>query len=523
MFKFKNISQCLVSITKKYPDKVAVTDLDKSYTWKDINFLTELATRHIYEKGIRKGNYVALWVNNSVSWIVLFLALQRIGAITVLLNTAYKWRELEAALENCDVEYIFYSKSFKDSDHQRTINQLNIDKLPYFKEAYLVPDEPMSLPDGKYKSNLSIYESEYDPDIVSNILFTSGTTGVARGAMLTHRNLICNSKAIVERLQWTSEDKICLSVPMYHCFGITVGILGALHTGASLHIMRKFSSELAFKTIEEHKCTIFNGVPTMFLAMKNSSKRFNYNLTSFKGGLVAGSSIIPEEFKAICEEFNLDRLNTAFGQTESSPAITVSSDNDSLEKRANTSGKPLADVEVRIVADGKVVAANVEGEIQTRGYHVMAGYYKMLEETEKAIDKDGWLSTGDLGCIDEEGYLHVTGRIKDIIVRGGENISPVEIERVICQIPGVASVKVVGVKAAVIQEEVVACIIWKKGENMPEEEVKKIISANLADYKVPRYILDYEKFPMNSSGKVLSKELSELSYQRIYNKKENIY
>ena len=516
MLELRNISQCLEDIVKKYSDKVAITDLDKIYTWKQIDTLTELAARHIAEKGVKRGSYVAIWMNNSVSWIVIFLALQRIGAVTVLLNTAYKWRELETTMSNCDVEYLFYSKTFKDSDHERTVRELNLEKLPRFKEAYLVDDTPIEVLDNEYKFNSNIRESENDPQAVCSILFTSGTTGVARGAMLTHSNIVNNSKAIIERLGWTSEDRICLSVPMYHCFGITVGILGALHTGASIHIMRKFGSELAFKNIEQHKCTIFNGVPTMFLAMKNSSKKANYDLSSLSGGLMAGSSIIPEEYMDICEELGLERLNTAFGQTESSPAITVSCDRDSLEKRAYTSGRILPDMEMRIVVNGEVVGSGVEGEIQTRGYHVMVGYYKMPNETEKVISEDGWLSTGDLGYIDEEGYLHITGRIKDIIVRGGENISPIEIERVICQLPGVASVKVVGVKAAIIQEEVVACIIWKDGQAMSEEEVRRIVGLNLSDYKVPRYVLSFDEFPLNSSGKVLGHELSRICSERIY-------
>ena len=516
MLEYRNISQCLEDIAKKYPDKLAVTDLEQTYTWSQMNSLTEFAARQISEKGIRKGSYVALWMNNSVSWVVLFLALQRIGAVTVLLNTAYKWRELEATLSNCDVEYIFYSKNYKDSDHERTIRELNLEKLPTFKEAYLVPDEPIDIQENEYKFNSNIRMSENDAQAVCSILFTSGTTGVARGAMLTHSNIVNNSKAIIERLGWTSDDRVCFSVPMYHCFGITVGILGALHTGASIHIMRKFSSEAAFKNIEKYKCTIFNGVPTMFLAMKNSSKKANYDLSSLQGGLMAGSSIIPEEYKAICQELGLKRLNTAFGQTESSPGITVSCDGDTLEKRAYTSGKVLPDMEMRIAVNGEAVGVGQEGEIQTRGYHVMVGYYKMPDETEKVLSKDGWLSTGDLGHIDEEGYLHVTGRIKDIIVRGGENISPVEIERVICQIPGVASVKVVGVKAEVIQEEVVACIIWKDGYTMSEDEVRKIVGIQLSDYKVPRYVLSFNEFPMNSSGKILGKELSNICYEKIF-------
>lgn len=510
----RTISECLLHVAEKYPDKEAISDLGVTYTWRQVNILTDLAVKDLEMKGIKRGTHVAIWANNSIRWVILFFALQRIGAVAVLMNEAYKWRELEAALATCDVEYIFYSSRYKDSDHIKTIQKLNLDKLPVFREGFLVSDEVLKVPAVECDSVQS-YE-EINSHDVSSILFTSGTTGVAKGVMLTHYNIVNNAKGIVDRLQWKNEEKICLSVPLYHCFGITVGIMGAIHAGASMHIVRRFSSTAVFEVVEKYKCNIFNGVPTMFLALKNSAAKTQYDLSSLKGGLMAGSAILPAEYNEICKEFGLDRLNTAFGQSESSPAITVSKDKDSVEKRACTSGKCMPDVEVRIVKDGKILENMQEGEIQTRGYHVMKGYYKMPEETEKVLDKEGWLATGDLGFLDEEGYLHITGRIKDIILRGGENISPVEIEQVICQMPEVSSVKVVGVKAEIIQEEVVACIIWKENRQVGEEQVKEFVRSQLADYKVPKFILSFEEFPMNSSGKVVSKELSELCYERIH-------
>lgn len=267
--------------------------------------------------------------------------------------------------------------------------------------------------------------------------------------------------------------------------------------------------------IENKKCTVFNGVPTMFLAMMNSSKREKFDLSTLKGGLMAGSSILPTEYMRLCEVFGFTNLQTAFGQTESSPAITTSMKNDSIEKKAYTSGKVLDNVEIRIYLDGKKVNDGDEGEIQTRGYHVMQGYYNMPEETKATVSEDGWLATGDLGCLDEDGYLHVTGRIKDIIVRGGENISPMEVENVISQIDGIKNVKVVGVKAAVIQEEVVACIVWKDNEKHSQKEVIEFVKNQIADYKVPKYVFDFDELPLNSSGKVLSNVLSEICYKKI--------
>ncbi len=513
----RTIGECLLNIAEKYPDKEAVSDLGVIYTWRQLIILTDLAVKYLKKKGIKRGTHVAIWANNSIRWVILFLALQCIGAVTVLMNEAYKWRELEANLANCDVEYIFYSGRYKDSDHVKTIQKLNLDKMSAFKESFLVSDEVLEMPVGEYKSGYM--DEAIECQDVCSILFTSGTTGVAKGVMLTHSNIVNNAKGIIDRLQWNDEDKMCLSVPMYHCFGITVGIMGAVHTGASMHIVRRFNSTAVFEVIEKYRCNIFNGVPTMFLALKNSDKRARYDLTSLQGGLVAGSAILSAEYHEVCKEFSMKRLNTAFGQTESSPAITISEDKDSLDKRADTSGRCMPDVEVRIVKDGKILGNMQEGEIQTRGYHVMKGYYKMPEETKKVLSEDGWLSTGDLGYLDEECYLHITGRIKDIIIRGGENISPAEIEQIICQMPEVSSVKVVGVKAEVILEEVAACIIWKdNNRQVDEEQVKELVRSQLADYKVSRYILGFDEFPMNSSGKILSKELSEICYERIHSK-----
>lgn len=515
----RTINECLAQTVQLHRDKEAISDFGISYTWGEVYTLAMEAVEEITNRGITKGTHVAVWMDNSVKWVVLYFALQYVGAIPVLINVAYKWRELEANLSTCDAEYIFYSPQYKDSDHIRTIRELNREVIPRFKEAFLVETTALRVPSREevLEACDNIDNNPYGnlPEDVCSILFTSGTTGRARGAMLTHYNIVNNSRAIVDRLGWNEEDRHCFAVPMFHCFGITVGIMGAVHTGASIHIVRKFKTSLVFETIEKYHCNIFNGVPTMFLAMKNSSERLNYDLTSLKGGLMAGSSILPTEYMDICRELNLERLNSAYGQTESSPAITVSCDEDSLDMRACTGGKLLPDVEVKIHNPGQYVKGTMDGEILTKGYHVMKGYYNMSEDTARAIDEDGWLATGDLGYIDEEGYLHITGRIKDIIVRGGENISPAEIEQVICQLPEVNNVKIVGIPADIIQEEVVACIIPKAGCDFKSEAVKEYVKHHLADYKIPRYVFVFDKFPMNSSGKILSKELSQMCVELI--------
>lgn len=552
----RTIDICLRDCAGRYPDKIGMTDLDNNYTWEEIDHITGVLASQLVDKGVKKGEHIAIWATNSANWVFYYFAIQRIGAVAVLINVAFKWRELENILLNYDVKYIIYTKKYKESDHENTIKMLDREKFKSLKEAFILEDEDnnlrnlLQLPKGDVRA-------EVDSSEVASILFTSGTTGMAKGAMLTHSNLVNNSKDIVDRMGWDEKDRMCLAVPMFHCFGITVGLLGAIHTGAAMDVARKFSTGTVFKIIEEKKCTLFNGVPTMFLAMMNSSKRERFNLTSLKGGLMAGSPILPVEYMDICRTFNMERLQTAFGQTESSPAITTSLISDTIECKAYTAGKALDDVEVRIVKaevisgaeeesakagvvpeseafletdavlgvneEGEsgrakanvVLGPNEEGEIQTRGYHVMKGYYNMPEETKKVIDEEGWLSTGDLGYFDKDGYLHVTGRIKDIIVRGGENISPMEVENVIIQFDEIKAVKVIGVAAKVIQEEVVACIVWKDDRRLSEETIINFVKNQLADYKAPKYVFEFDALPTNSSGKVLGKKLVKICEEKL--------
>lgn len=510
----RTIDDCLVCCVDNFPDKIAITDMDCEYTWKEVDYIVDVLAQKILGMGIKAGDHIAIWASNSASYILYFMAIQRVGGVAVLINMAYKWRELESILKNYDVNYILYTRKYKDSDHENTINMLDRDKFKELRGTCIFDDERDNLKD-LLKIPKKKIETNVHSEDVACIFFTSGTTGMAKGVMLTHNNLVNNSKDIIERMTWDERDRMCLAVPLFHCFGITVGILGAIHTGMTMDVARKFSTGTVFRIIEEKKCTLFNGVPTMFLAMMNSSKREQFDLTSLKGGLMAGSSILPYEYMDICNTFGFKNLQTAFGQTESSPAITTSLITDSVECKAYSAGKKLDNVEVRIVKDGIVCGVYDEGEIQTRGYHVMRGYYNMPEETKKAIDENGWLSTGDLGYLDKDGYLHVTGRIKDIIVRGGENISPMEIENVIVQFDEIKSVKVVGVPAKVIQEEVVACIVWKDDRRLSKETIISSVKKQLADYKAPKYIFDFEKIPQNSTGKVLVKDLVRMCEEKL--------
>lgn len=519
----RSIGQCLKDRSISDANKIAMTDSDTEYTWAELDRITDLCAAWLISVGVTKGVHAGIWAKNTSSYVVLYLAMQKTGAVAVLINSAWEENELINALRKTDVKYLFYSRTYKGFDNERIAKSISSKTVPGFIIAYPLPDVPFS-PVHFPKADLSVLEDIIiDTNAPSSILFTSGTTGEAKGVVLTQHSILNNGEALALSNEWTDTDKLCLCVPLFHCFGITAGIVAAIATGTSVHIVKRFGTKAVLECIEKWKCTLFSGVPTMFLALINSKNMSEYDISSLEGGLIAGSMISPVDFEKINNCFNMKRLHIAYGQTESSPAITTTVKEDSLIRRSTTQGRPLPGVEVRISDDnsdatasfidavgrnGRIMHYHV-GEIETRGYLLMRGYYNRPDETAKVFTEDGFLKTGDQGYLDEDGYLHITGRIKDIIIRGGENISPGEIEGYISAIEGVISSKVVGVPAPIIQEEVAACIIWQEGKEKTALEVQEILSACLADYKVPKYVFSMKEFPLNESGKVLSHKLTE--------------
>ena len=497
------------------PDAVGLCSQERSYTWKEANEISDFWAAGFIKKGISNGVHVALWGVNSPEWVMVYFALMKSGAVAVPINTCYKEQELVRVLKEVNITVLFYGRNCESEDYGPIIDKAGLLKPDSFvKEVvYLgnLPDWKDGLNPEEDKRILRETKEHFSSNDTANILFTSGTSGIPRGVMLSHKNLVNNSAQMVLSMHWNEKDRMCLSVPLFHCFGITAGILAAVHAGAAIYMNQFYKSVKVMENIQKNSCTILNGVPSMFLAMVKNDKRSKYDLSSLKSGIIAGSAIHPSDYKRICEELKMEHLQPSYGQTESSPAITMTGYGDPVCQKALTAGEKIPFTELRIwdEATKSLAKPGSIGEIQSRGYHIMKGYYNRMEETKKALDEEGWLHTGDCGYLDDAGHLYITGRKKEMIIRGGENIAPVEIENCIMEISKIRDVKVVGIKAEVLQEEIAACIITEPGKEISEEEVKEYVRLKLADYKVPKYVCQFDSFPFGDSGKVIASELKK--------------
>ncbi|MDU2670787.1 MAG: AMP-binding protein [Clostridium sp.] len=530
----ETIGYCLKERAEKTPGIIGLSYRDYSYSWREIDEISDFLAVKYLKYGIKKGTHVGIWSVNTPNWVFAYFALVKLGAIAILINTCYKETELEEILKYSDVEYIFYGNGIKDLNYKDILDKINISNLPKLKNTfpleknddikwYMRSDYPSDMPVDDCKKLIQALNQVNAKDTAS-IMFTSGTTKSQKGVLLSHYNLVNNSLSISRQMGWNEQDKICVAVRLFHCFGITAGILSAVHAGSCIHLIKYYKTCEVLNQIEKYKCTVLNGVPTMFMAIVRNSKLKDHDISSVKSGIIAGSAIHSEEYINICKILNLKYLQPSYGQTETSPCITIAALNDSIEKKAVSVGKSIDNVEVKIwnCKENRESKEGELGEILTRGYHVMKGYYKMPLETDKVIDSTGWLHTGDLGFIDKDGYLYVKGRIKEIIIRGGENISPVEIEYYIKKLPSIKEVKVIGVEAEVLQEEIVACVVPKENCEVSKEEVQAIVSKYLTAYKVPKYVLVFGQLPTTSSGKIKLGKLKKIVEERINNKEEYI-
>lgn len=530
----ETIGYCLKERAEKTPGIIGLSYRDYSYSWREIDEISDFLAVKYLKYGIKKGTHVGIWSVNTPNWVFAYFALVKLGAIAILINTCYKETELEKILKYSDVEYIFYGNGIKDLNYKDILDKINISNLPKLKNTfpleknddikwYRRSDYPSDMPVDDCKKLIQAINQVNAKDTAS-IMFTSGTTKSQKGVLLSHYNLVNNSLSISRQMGWNEQDKICVAVRLFHCFGITAGILSAVHAGSCIHLIKYYKTCEVLNQIEKYKCTVLNGVPTMFMAIVRNSKLKDHDISSVKSGIIAGSAIHSEEYINICKILNLKYLQPSYGQTETSPCITIAALNDSIEKKAVSVGKSIDNVEVKIwnCKENRESKEGELGEILTRGYHVMKGYYKMPLETDEVIDSTGWLHTGDLGFIDKEGYLYVKGRIKEIIIRGGENISPVEIEYYIKKLPSIKEVKVIGVEAEVLQEEIVACVVPKENCEVSKAEVQAIVSKYLTAYKVPKYVLVFDQLPTTSSGKIKLGKLKKIVEERINNKEEYI-
>ncbi|MEE1037749.1 MAG: class I adenylate-forming enzyme family protein [Eubacterium sp.] len=503
----QTIGQVLDQRAKTTPDKDALIVDGGVYTWKDVEAITNYIAKDMKEKGIMEGDHVGIIGKNSDAWLFHYMATVKIGAVAVLFNTRFTQNEIERCIALTNLKHMFYSVSGDGENYEDMLSKMlypitTVRYCSYMEKTY---NEWKNI--SEENKNLHIISST-DCKAVASILFTSGTTGNSKGVMLTHHNLLNNSKSMQMNMGWTSEDTMGVAVPLFHSFGITGCILAMLHASGKLYLMTSTRSVDLFTAIQTHKITVMNGVPTMFLAMIRNEHKDEFDLTTVKSGIIAGSQIFPQDYIDICNTFKGMKLQPSYGQTETSPCVSMCRLEDPVEIKANTCGRPIEDVQIRIMKKGATepCGQNVEGEVQIKGYNVMAGYIANPEETKAVFTEDGWLKSGDLGYIREDGYLVITGRYKNLIIRGGENISPVEIEKAIKEVIGQEEVKVFGVPTVVLQEDIVACIEGKEDEER-RQKILSHLKTRISDYKIPSHIFFMEEMPRNSTGKINEKAL----------------
>lgn len=524
----KTITQCLQARAAACPDRTALASDEGSYTWRELDHLSTCMAARMLSHGVRKGTHAGIWSTNSPNWIITFLALEKVGAIPVLLNTCYSTDELAQVLDYADVEYVYYGEGYKKLIYAGMVEELKkrleskVKRWIYIgrdKERKWMGEDSFVFAERMKKAAAQVEDCirQTRPEETAAMLFTSGTTGSPKGVMLSHDNLVNSSLETCAHMKWDENDRMLIAVPLFHCFGITSSLLSSIHTGFSMYVIEYFKTMIVLRTVQEQRCTLLNGVPSMFLAVVRNPERKNYDLSSLRRGIIAGSPYTREEYLEIRKSIPSLVLHASYGQTETSPCVSIGDVGDTDEENAVSAGRVIEHCEVGIfnLDTCRQVETGETGEIRVRGYNVMQGYYRLPEETAKAIDPDGWLHTGDLGYLDERHFLYMTGRVKELIIRGGENISPVEIENAIRQYPGVKAVKVIGLPVEVLQEMVVACVVPEAGASVSETGLKAFLENRIAYYKIPSHVVLVDELPVTASGKVALGKLKETAAERI--------
>ncbi len=529
------VGALLDEMAAKYPDHACALYTDRPFrkTYSEFNSICNAAAKSLMKLGIKKGDHVAIWATNVPEWLITLFATAKIGAVLVTVNTNYKVFELEYLMKQSDSSTLIMIDGFKDSNYVEIINELcpglknsepgkfSSPELPYLKNIISVSESVYPgmfswkdfLEMGNDISDKELYaisDSLNCHDVI-NMQYTSGTTGFPKGVMLTHFNIVNNGKCIGDCMHFTHEDRLCIPVPFFHCFGLVLAIMACVTHGTTMVPLEYYQPLKVMQTIQNEKCTAVHGVPTMYIAMLEHPEFDNFNFSSLRTGIMSGSPCPVKVMQVVVDKMNMKDITIPYGQTEASPVCTQTRIGDSLERRVSTVGRALPFIECRIVdpETNKELPAGVQGEFVTRGYNVMKGYYKMPEATAQAIDADGWLHTGDLATRDEHGYYKITGRIKDMIIRGGENIYPKEIEEFLYTLPEIKDVQVIGVPSKAYGEEIMACVILKEGCTLSEEAVKEAVKANMARHKTPKYVGFVDSFPMTASGKIQKYKMRE--------------
>lgn len=535
----QTVGDLLDEMAERYPDHDAVIYNDHPFrkTYSQFRDVCNEVAKGLMAMGVKRGDHVAIWATNYPEWLISIFATAKIGAVLVTVNTNYKNFELEYLLRQSDSTTLILIDGYKDSNYVDIVNKL----CPEIKDSQPGKLESSNLPELKniiyigdkehpgmlnwkelYEKaktisdeELQARQSSLDVHDIVNMQYTSGTTGFPKGVMLTHYNIVNNGKSIGDCMNFTHEDKLCIPVPFFHCFGLVLAIMACVTHGSTMAPLDHFHPIRVMEVVQNEECTALHGVPTMFISMLEHPDFNKFKFPKLRTGIMAGSPCPVKVMKQVVELMGAKEITIAYGLTEASPVCLQTRVDDSIERRVSTVGRALPFIEVKIVdPDTKEdLPFNTTGELVVRGYSIMKGYYKMPEATANAINEEGWLYTGDLAVMDEDGYFKITGRAKDMIIRGGENIYPKEIEEFLYTHPAVKDVQVIGVPSKKYGEEIMAYIILKEGETPTEEDFKDFVKNNMARHKVPSYVKFIGEYPMTASGKIQKYKLREMAIE----------
>ena len=520
-------------------DALVVRQQNVHWSWLDLKDRVDKFAAGLIHLGLTPGSRIGIWAPNCAEWTITQFAAAKAGLILVNINPAYRLAELEYALNKVECKALIAAESFKSSRYLDMIRELapeieaavpgalESEKLPYLKTVIRLGeeksagmfnyDEIAGRAGDEERARLDELQPRLQFDDAINIQFTSGTTGFPKGATLTHHNILNNGYFNGRALGLSVADRVCIPVPLYHCFGMVMGNMMCVAYGAAMvYPGEGFDPLDVLRAVEDERCTALYGVPTMFIAELDHPEFASLDLSSLRTGTMAGSPCPIEVMKRVISDMNMSEVTIAYGMTETSPVSFQSSAGDSIERRVSTVGRVHPHVEVKVVdEEGYIVAPGVPGELMTRGYSVMLGYWNDDEKTEEAIDAAGWMHTGDQATIDGEGYCKIVGRIKDMVIRGGENVYPREIEEFLYTHPKVADVQVIGVPDERFVEEVMAWVMLKPGETADDEEIREFCKGKIAHYKIPRYIKMVDEFPMTVTGKIQKFKMREMAIEEL--------
>lgn len=531
------LGQILDKTVGRFPDNDALVYVDRDFrlTYSQFSDVVDEMAKGLMALGIEKGEKVAIWATNIPYWVTMQFATAKIGAVLLTVNTNYKSAELEYLLIQSETENLFLIDGFQDTDYVNTVyelipelktlerGRLKLEKFPHLKRVGFMGQEKhrgmYSIPEIKALS-VMVSEEEYqarqatlDCHDVVNMQYTSGTTGFPKGVMLTHHNIGNNGFFIGENQKFTAEDRVCLPVPLFHCFGCVLGVLAAVNHGTCMVIVEGFDPVQVMASIEQERCTALYGVPTMFIALLDHPLFSKFDFSSLRTGIMAGSNCPIHVMEQVIGKMNMSDITICYGLTEASPVMTYTRIGDELRLRVETVGRALPHIEVKVVdpETGETLPPGTQGEVCCRGYNIMKGYYNNPEATAETIDSDKWLHSGDLGIMDDTGNLSITGRYKDMIIRGGENIYPREIEEFLYRMDDIKDVQVAAVPSEKYGEEVGAFIVLKENSEIDESDVKDFCRGKISRFKIPKYVHFLNGYPMTASGKIQKFKLSEMS------------